>query len=84
MAGSNIQVQIFIPTDSVNSFNIPTSLATVIVRRNSSILSDSPTGTMLLSSNDSISMSGTFNCSVTSFSSNDTLILTKGAFEYSY
>ena len=83
-AGSNIQVQIFIPTDSVNSFNIPTSLATIIVRRNNSILSDSPTGTMLLSRNDSIDISGTFNCSVTSFSSNDTLILTKGAFEYSY
>jgi hypothetical protein len=83
-AGSNIQVKIFIPTDSVNSFNIPISLATVAVKRNNSTLSDSPTGTMLLSSNDSISISGTFNCSVTSFSSNDTLVLTNGAFEYSY
>lgn len=83
-AGSNIQLQIFLPTDSVNSFNIPTSIVTVAVKRNNSTLSNSPTGSMLLSSNDTISIKGTFNCSVTSFSSNDTLVLTNGEFDWKY
>jgi hypothetical protein len=83
-ANSNISLQIFIPRDSVNTFNIPTSIVTVAVRRNNSVLSDNPVGSMVLSTNDSIGVRGSFSCYATSFSSNDTLVLTKGKIDYTF
>lgn len=83
-ANSNISIQVFLPRDSVNTFNIPTSIVTVSVRRNSNVLSNSSMGTLALSANDSIAINGTFNCNVTSFSSNDTLVLSNGEFDYQF
>jgi len=83
-ANSNISIQVFLPKDSVNTFNIPTSIVTVSVRRNSNVLSNSSMGTLALSANDSTAINGSFNCDVTSFSSNDTLILTNGLIDYDF
>jgi len=84
-ANSNISIQIFLPTDSINSFNIPTSIVTVAVTRGSNVLSNSPAGNLLLSTNDSTSIKGTFNCSVTRFAANaDTLVLTNGEFNFTF
>ncbi len=83
-ANSNISLQVFLPKDSVNTFNIPTSIVTVSVRRNSNVLSNSSVGTMVLADNDSTAINGTFNCDVTSFSSSDTLVLTNGVIKYDF
>tara|TARA_R110002050_G_scaffold286087_1_gene436052 strand:+ start:6051 stop:6518 length:468 start_codon:yes stop_codon:yes gene_type:complete len=83
-ANSNYSLQIFIPRDSINTFNIPTSVVTVALRRNTKILSDNPVGTMLLTTNDSTAIKGSFSCYATSFSSGDTLVLTNGLIDYTF